>query len=1360
MPKREATPPDLPPKGCASRYGIERFRFDKPSTWPDWLEFFNRYLVSARLTMADDDFKINELILCMGPPSHAIFQRSTLAPEEKRSYEKVTKMFSEHFRGARNIVYELARLHRTVQRDGEPVDSFINAVFAQAENCDLDNVKVSAKELLMQSQLIAGMANRRLAAELQMDPSITLQQVVQRLRLDANIASQQAVIHPTSRSACGAQETDDVEIHAVTRDGRSGRFQRQRFKQVTQCPNCGYAAHETMQLCPARGKSCNRCQKTGHFAKVCRSKRTREMNAVAVRRYDSPMCRTGPDSEAAEEQTCFLDKIVAGGTSGVQSESTWQPWRAELLVNGKAACFKLDSGADVTCVPEAHQLVPMQLSPVAGLKLLGPSNAPLSVLGSFKATMEHKGRHVEEVCYVIRDLNEPLLSRDASVRLRLIQRVCFVSEPHSQGLSVAGFPEVAAGDSIGACAIKSACSRDPEFARVVSRHPKLFEGLGMLQGEYKIQLKPGAEPYAISAPRRVAIHYREPLRQHLDEMVRHNVIRPVSEPTEWCSGIVVVPKADGKSVRVCVDLTALNKSVRRSLFTLPTVEEQLALLTGAKVFSKLDANSGFWQIPLSRDSSLLTTFMTPFGRFCFQRLPFGISSAPEYFQCRMNDILAGLPGVICHMDDVLVFGNSYEQHDRRLAKVLERLSDSGLTLNAKCQFRRRSLVFLGHLITDSGILPDPSKVEAVVKLPPPGDVGAVRRFIGMVNHFGRFIDKLAEKTKPLRDLLKEDVEFVWRIPQQRAFDELKADLQKCVELAPFNPAYKTIVSADASSVGLGAVLLQESPGGAQRPVAFASRCLTATEQRYAQIEKEAYAVTWACERFRMFLLGKQFHVETDHKPLVALLGQKSLDDLPPRIQRFRVRLMPFNFTIGHVPGKFMTAADTLSRAAVAQPTKSDDDFAAAVTAFIESVMVGHHEPEARLRQIALSQTRDPVCTQLMALCASEWPPEQSKVPRICQSYWRYRAHLTLSPDGILLFDDRLVIPQEMRREILKRIHSGHQGIVKCAARARESVWWPGLSSELHDFVTNCRVCTSHRQVRHEPMLASTLPLYPWQVVATDIFNVKGKEYLVVVDYYSRYIELALLKDKTSETCINILKSIFARFGIPEIVRCDNGPCYSAYEFRQFAKQYEFQILTSSPLYPQSNGEAERAVAIMENILKKCDDIYLGLLAYRTAPMATGFSPAELMFGRSLRTNVPTDRKNLLPRQMDHATFREREELAKRRQSATFDRRHGVRPRLAFVPGDRVFIRDRREHGTIVTKEFEAPRSYQVETSDGARLRRNAFHLLPDHGGNEEQTSRQPASHLTPEPGQGTGRPPRIRRPPARYADCLFSERGM
>uniref|UniRef100_A0A5S6Q637 Reverse transcriptase domain-containing protein n=1 Tax=Trichuris muris TaxID=70415 RepID=A0A5S6Q637_TRIMR len=261
------------------------------------------------------------------------------------------------------------------------------------------------------------------------------------------------------------------------------------------------------------------------------------------------------------------------------------------------------------------------------------------------------------------------------------------------------------------------------------------------------------------------------------------------------------------------------------------------------------------------------------------------------------------------MDDILVFGSSRQEHDRRLRDVLERLRSKGLTLNAKCQFGRNSLTFLGHVISAKGVLPDPSKVEAIANMPPPVDVQGVRRFNGMINHVGRFIDKLADKMKPLRDLLKEGVDFVWGQPQQRAFEQLKNDLLQCTQLALFDPAGKTIVSADASQNGLGAVLLQETSEGKRRPVAFASRCLTDTEQRYAQIEKEAYAVTWACERFYMFLVGKKFHVETDHRPLVALFSAKCLDDLPPRIQRFRMRLMRFNFSISYVPGKQLITAD-------------------------------------------------------------------------------------------------------------------------------------------------------------------------------------------------------------------------------------------------------------------------------------------------------------------------------------------------------------------------------------------------------------------------------------------------------------------
>uniref|UniRef100_A0A5S6Q622 CCHC-type domain-containing protein n=1 Tax=Trichuris muris TaxID=70415 RepID=A0A5S6Q622_TRIMR len=276
--------------------------------------------------MADDDFKVNELILCMGPPSNAILQRCALTADEKRSYEKVTKMFTDHFRGARNIVYELARLHRTVQREGETIGAFIDAVFAQAENCDFDNVKVSAKELLTQSQLIAGMANRELAAQLQMDPYITLAQVVQCMRIDANIASQQAVIRQTSHST-GPIERVGVEVDAVrrqrTRKGTGNRFRKPRYQGSTaQCPKCGHGEHNNMRLCPAIGKTCNSCKKVGHFAKMCRSKWIRAADSVAI----SNRSQNVPGKlSVVGEKTNFLGKITAQSTGNAALTRRSQP---------------------------------------------------------------------------------------------------------------------------------------------------------------------------------------------------------------------------------------------------------------------------------------------------------------------------------------------------------------------------------------------------------------------------------------------------------------------------------------------------------------------------------------------------------------------------------------------------------------------------------------------------------------------------------------------------------------------------------------------------------------------------------------------------------------------------------------------------------------------------------------------------------------------------------------------------------------------------------------------------------------------------------------------------------------------------
>ncbi|MCG8045736.1 MAG: RNase H-like domain-containing protein, partial [Candidatus Thiodiazotropha endolucinida] len=625
----------------------------------------------------------------------------------------------------------------------------------------------------------------------------------------------------------------------------------------------------------------------------------------------------------------------------------------------------------------------------------------------------------------------------------------------------------------------------------------------------------------------------------------------------------------------------------------------------------------------------------------------------------------------------------------------------------------------------------------------PENVTELQRVLGMINYLGRYIPDLSTIVKPMTDLLKSKTAWFWGPDQESAFMKVKDMLTCAPVLAFYDKTKPIVVSADASSFGLGAALFQQE-GTELKPVAYCSRTLTESEKKWAQIEKECLAGVWACEKFSRYLVGlEKFTLLTDHKPLVPLINVQDLDKTPLRCQRLLMRLRNFNAEAKFVSGKDMLVPDALSRSPL--PSERIEQILFEVNSYVESVHTNRPVSDAKMDKIR-QFTKSDIEIQKAIICTqSGWPEKLQSVPMEAKCYFPVRSDLSVS-EGLLLFRDRIVIPSRLRGEILESIHSGHQGISKCRERAAMCVWWPSISKDIEYKVQNCNFCQTHRPTQQkEPLKTSDLPSGPWVKIAADLCEINNKQYLVVTDYYSRYVEIACLKKITSLAVIEKLKIMFSTWGDPEELVSDNGKQFISADFKSFAQERDFKQTFSSPYYSQGNGEAEAGVKIAKHILRQ-KDFHSALRAYRSTPSkATGFSPSQLMIGRNIRTNLPSLQASLRPKWPRRETVKKRDSEMKQNNKRFFDRRNTVRPLNNFQPGETVRMKldSDKTWATqgIVKEAIPNARSYVVETPTGT-FRRNRRHLKSvqtpvklDTPGDLGQSNNSEEQSITPKESQ-------------------------
>lgn len=700
------------------------------------------------------------------------------------------------------------------------------------------------------------------------------------------------------------------------------------------------------------------------------------------------------------------------------------------------------------------------------------------------------------------------------------------------------------------------------------------------------------------------------LNKEIDVMLKQGVIQPSQSP--WCSPLWLVTKSSGE-YRTCFDGRKLNQITVADAYPMPNIDTILSKLRDAKYLSSIDLRHAFFQVPLDESSKPKTAFaISGKGLFEFNVMPFGLLNSPKTMVRLMDQVLGPSlePFVFSYLDDIIIATSDFDTHLAVLQTVYIRLKDAGLTINlSKCEFCRSSLTFLGYVVDKQGLQTNPDKITAIENFPVPTTTTEIKRFLGLVGWYRRFIKDFSTLAAPINSLLhgrKKGQPIVWNAEADEAFGKLKLCLISAPVLASPDFSKTFHIQCDASNVGVGAVLYQEEDG-LEHPIAYISKTLTRCQQKYTVTELELYSVIVALEKFRSYVEGTHFVIHTDHSSLKWL---HSLSNPSGRLARWAIQISKYDCEIVHRKGSANVVADALSRGPVS----------------VAVLDLSSLKPDAWYTDMLAEVQNNPL-----------------KYPTFKVSNGTLYKHVfsKISLDSNTT-DWKIVVPTPNRTEILHLCHdvptAGHLGITKTLYRISELYYWPGMRSDVRRYVQRCSICAACK--------SSNLPQagqmgqyrnihFSFQLISMDLLgpyprSKNGNQYvLVVVDWFTKFVLVHPMPKATSKNIIKFLENqVFLLFGVPQICACDNGPQFISSEFKQFMSKFKIQKIWYNARYHPQINHTERVNKVITTALRsyiqgnqKTWDTSLHEVAQaiRTAQHdVTEHPPSFLVFGR----NVP------------------------------------------------------------------------------------------------------------------------------------------